>query len=988
MTVSGCKQLPANTRTMVIENGIDLIRGSGLNRAHAFAGMEREPTARTCAVCGRPLTHDGRCLRCLADFGFLSGSQEPGRSETPRRLTPGPLKYDHVEVEVGVDGFPIELGAGAIAITYRARDTVLNSDVALKVIDRKVSKMPGVRSRFLREARAAAQIRHPNVAHVSHYGEQHGECFYVMELVAGETLEAKVRREGPMPLALALEVIEQAARALAAAEKCGVVHRDIKPSNIMLESDPSGGTPIVKVIDYGVAKILDPDAERGAEQTQTGFIGTPAFASPEQFAPSEQTKIDTRSDIYSLGVTFWYLLSGRVPFVGRTLQKVGAKQAEKLPFEQLKDAHVPARVVALLKSMLAVDPAKRPQTARELLSAIQRCYTKFSAEARLRRKRSIIVAAGTILVLVAVAFGTWLHQRMESSAVIERSIAVLPFENLSATGEDTYFTVGMQDEITGDLAKLAGMKVIGSQSTRSYVPGKERNLHAIGRDLGVRHLLEGTVSRDHDQMRVALQLVDLRDSGRPCWTETYERPMKDMFALQSEITQAVAARLKARLSPNETVALNEPPTADLRAYDLYLRAQAIERLVKDTAEEASVMQQKISLLNEAVNRDPKFVLAYCALATAYDKLYQTKDITPVEKRNVDYRALAEAALEKARRVAPDFGPVHLALADHFVLANNDVEQGRLEIDLARQTMPNSAALETSAGAIAGRQGRWDDSVRSAERAVALEPRATEKLFFLANTYRLMRRYDRFDGVMARLLGVLPPDRSATYRVFRTFGALEGEGDLVPLRAAIATVTPEEDTSGAIRDLHNLILALWNHDPDSVSRISKQAAETTLVFNTVKYPKSWYEGLAARMRGDKKGAQAAFAAARLEVEKAVLADASDGRALSLLAMIDAGLGRQDQAVQEAEHACDLVTFENSGPSAPIVRCNLAVVYAWNGQHDLAISTLNSLVNRPAGSNLPAQPTYGDFRWNPLWDPLRSDPRFITIMKQLAPVASSK
>src|SRR5437870_11171200 len=189
--------------TGVIENGIDLMRGSELNGALAFTGMEPEPTVGTCAICGRPLTQvgaKGECLRCLADLGFLSGSQEPGRSETPRRLTPGPLKYDHFEVEVGVDGFPIELGSGAIAITYRARDTVLNSVVALKVIDRKVAQMPGVRSRFLREARAAAQIRHPNVARVSHYGEQGGECFYVMELVEGETLEARIRRDGPLPL--------------------------------------------------------------------------------------------------------------------------------------------------------------------------------------------------------------------------------------------------------------------------------------------------------------------------------------------------------------------------------------------------------------------------------------------------------------------------------------------------------------------------------------------------------------------------------------------------------------------------------------------------------------------------------------------------------------------------------------------------------------------------------------------------------------------
>src|SRR6478672_5884148 len=177
-----------------------------LNKSSTLSGMEREPTVGTCAICGRPLTQDGRCLRCLADLGFLSGSREPEKSESGRRLTPGPLKYHHFEVEVGADGFPIELGAGAMAITYRARDTVLNSVVALKVIDRKVSKMPGVRSRFLREARAAAQIHHPNVARVSHYGEQDGECFYVMELVEGETLEAKVRRDGPMPLALALEV--------------------------------------------------------------------------------------------------------------------------------------------------------------------------------------------------------------------------------------------------------------------------------------------------------------------------------------------------------------------------------------------------------------------------------------------------------------------------------------------------------------------------------------------------------------------------------------------------------------------------------------------------------------------------------------------------------------------------------------------------------------------------------------------------------------
>src|SRR5216110_3895843 len=327
-------------------------------------GTTEPQAAGTCATCGRPLTQcgpNGECLRCLVSLGFLADGEQAERPAGRGRLTPGPLKYAHFEVEVGADGFPVELGAGAMAITYRARDTVLNSEVALKVIDRKVAQNPGARSRFLREARAAANIHHPNVARVTYYGEQDGECFYAMELVEGETLEARVRRDGPMPLALALQVIEQAARALAAAEACGVVYRDIKPSNIMLESD-SSGTLRVKLIDYGVAKVMGPQTQSGAEQTHAGFIGTPAFASPEQFAGAGQVPVDTRSDIYSLGVTLWYLLTGRTPFVGRTMEEIRARQTDKLPLEQLKSLHLPGQVIALLESMLAPDPKDRPQS--------------------------------------------------------------------------------------------------------------------------------------------------------------------------------------------------------------------------------------------------------------------------------------------------------------------------------------------------------------------------------------------------------------------------------------------------------------------------------------------------------------------------------------------------------------------------------------------------------------------------------------------------
>jgi tRNA A-37 threonylcarbamoyl transferase component Bud32 len=346
---------------------------------------ERAVSVSECPKCGRPLTQlgaNGECLRCVFDWGFTSeteGSEDPTHSG----VEPRPLNYGHFKIELDTHGVPIVLGAGAMAITYRARDTILNSTVALKVIGRKLAENPTARARFLREARAAAQIQHPNVARVIHYGEQDGECFYAMELVHGETLEARVQRDGPLPLTLALEVMEQTARGLAAGEACGVVHRDLKPSNLMIESDRSGQL-MVKIIDYGVAKVMASDA---TIQTQAEFIGTPAFASPEQFDKVGQQQIDTRSDIYALGVTFWYLLTGLTLFASRSIEEIRTKQTQQLPLEQLKSVHAPAKVAALLKSMLAADPARRPQTALELLTAIHRCYPRFESAAHRRRKR-------------------------------------------------------------------------------------------------------------------------------------------------------------------------------------------------------------------------------------------------------------------------------------------------------------------------------------------------------------------------------------------------------------------------------------------------------------------------------------------------------------------------------------------------------------------------------------------------------------------------
>src|SRR5438477_7734792 len=898
------------------------MRSSDLIGVLAFTGMEPEPTVGTCAICGRPLTQvgpKGECLRCLADLGFLSGSQEPGKSDTGRRLTPGPLKYDHFEVEVGTDVFPIELGSGAIAITYRARDTVLNSVVALKVIDRKVAKMPGVRSRFLREARAAAQIRHPNVARVSHYGEQDGECFYVMELVEGETLEAKVRREGPMPLSLALEVIDQAARALAAAEKCGVVHRDIKPSNIMLESDPSGAL-IVKVIDYGVAKILDPKAERGAEQTQTGFIGTPAFASPEQFAPSEQRKIDTRSDIYSLGVTFWYLLSGRVPFVGRTLRDVAARQAEELPLEQLKNTHVPARVIALLQSMLAVDPAKRLQTARELLSAIHRCYAKFSTEARSRRKRFVRVAAGAILVLGATGFGAWAYQHVQSSAELERSIAVLPFENLSANGEDTYFTVGMQDEITDDLAKLAGMKVIGSQSTRSYPPGKERNLHAIGRDLGVRHLLEATVSRDHDQRRVALHLVDLRDSGHP-WTETYERPMKDVFALQSEITQAVAAHLQARLSPNETAALHVPPTSNLEAYDAYLRGLAYT-LRSGGFEPTNVISAR-QHLKEAGQIDPKFALGWSLLSSVDSAGY----ITGTLPRTTALRDEARLAAERALKLQPNLGEAVSAKAFYYYVFLKDYDTASRYFEQASRLLPNDSRIPEALAFVERRRGRWEQSEAYFNRAERLDPRNVRTIGQHAVLYKMLRRFPDAVRKYEDVLNITPDDPQPVARQAAIFQAM---GDLPRASALLTPLYSRADDGGTMNtQVYQAILE--RRTAPIIPRLKEILSKPDSAPGNSEDDLRFWLGWAQDIAGDHSAAHESWTQAKDELESSLKEQPENYLLIGELALTEMNLGEDALAMTLADRGLAVNPIEKDAATGPLSLEVFARVAAATGDH---------------------------------------------------------
>src|SRR5438876_1982339 len=735
-----------------------------------------EPQAAgTCATCGRPLTQcgpNGECLRCLVSLGFLAEGEQAERPAARGRLTPGQLRYAHLEVEVGADGFPVELGAGAMAITYRSRDTVLNSTVALKVINRSMAQNPGARSRFLREARAAANIHHPNVARVTYYGEQDGECFYAMELVEGETLEARVGRDGPMPLAVALQVIEQAARALAVAEVCGVVHRDIKPSNIMLESDPSE-TLIIKVIDYGVAKVMGPQAEAGAEETRVGFIGTPAFASPEQFSGAGQMPIDTRSDIYSLGVTLWYLLTGRTPFVGRTMEEIRARQTTELPLQQLKGLHLPGKVVALLKSMLAADPNHRPQSERDLLLAVHSCYDRFNPEARRRRKKAILVNVALTLAIVAIACGTWLYQRLRAFTPEERSIAVLPFENLSSDKENGYFVEGIQDEILTRLSKIGDLKVISRTSTQHY-ESAPRNLREIAKQLGVTHVLEGSVQKSADTVRVNVQLIKAASDSH-LWSDTFDRKLTDILSVESEVAKTIADQLRAKLTGNEQEVIAAKATDNPEAYDAYLRGLAYTLKTGFTPANSLGAQK---YLKQAVQLDPKFALGWALLSYVDASGYLTQSLQPT----VALREEARNAAETALTLQPNLGEAVLAKGFHYYACLKNYDTAVNYLEQAHRLLPNNGRIPQALAYVERRRGNWEKSDAYFNEAEKLDPRNVNLLSQHARSYICLRRFSEALGNLEQILNITPDDIDTLVLKARI---AQADGDLPRASALLA-----------------------------------------------------------------------------------------------------------------------------------------------------------------------------------------------------------
>jgi TolB-like protein/class 3 adenylate cyclase/Tfp pilus assembly protein PilF len=552
-----------------------------------------------------------------------------------------------------------------------------------------------------------------------------------------------------------------------------------------------------------------------------------------------------------------------------------------------------------------------------------------------------------------------------TSSVPEKSIAVLPFENLSADPENAFFAIGVQDEILTNLAKIADLKVISRTSVMQYKADVKRNLREIANALGVANVVEGTVQRTGNRVRVSAQLIDAR-SDMHLWGENYHRPIDDVFAIQSEIAKTVADQLQAKLSPNEKAAIEQPATADLVAFNFYTRAKIL-RLVTFSALSINYSLQAIELLSQAVARDPTFFLAYCQLAVAHDQLYFFGyDHTSARL------ALANEALNTALRLGPDRGEAHLSAAWIYYQCYRDYDRAQADLEMARRTLPNNAEVFELTGYIDRRQGRWDESTRNLERAIELDPRNFFTLQQISDSYRMLRRYAEMTAVLNRALAIAPKDVDT--KVARASIDLDWHANLRPLRATIEAILAEDSAAAPTLADAWLDLALCEHDPVEATRALASIPVEGVTPKNVRIPRSFYEGLAARTRGDAAAAHSAFTAARAETQEVVREQPDYAEALCMLGMIDAGLGRKEDALREGRRAVELLPVSKDAKTGSELILDLAIIYAWTGEKELALEQL------AAALELPCAISYGQLRLHPYWDPLRDEPRFEELVAE--------
>jgi serine/threonine protein kinase/tetratricopeptide (TPR) repeat protein len=939
---------------------------------------------RACRKCGAKIFSDspeGLCTGCALESALgmfsdaVSGRAESGSLEYPQSIDahakPNVKTAPHLSRMLGQLGdyeLLEEVGRGGQGVVFRARQKSLNRIVALKVIGLGQWATRAHLKRFRLEAEAAASLDHPCIVPIYEIGERDGQCYFSMKFVEGGQLD-EVIKQAPMSIRQAVQLVARVARTVHYAHEHGILHRDIKPGNILLDKE---GEP--HLTDFGLARLVE------SESTVTRTVevlGTPSYMAPEQ-AANNNIKLTRGTDVYGVGAVFYQLLTSHPPFAGGTTYETIKLLLEDEPRPpRLWNPKVDRDLSTICLKCLEKDPIRRYSSALAVAEDLERWLRHEPILARrtgvlarskkwLQRNPTAAMAVALSLALVA-AIGVILR-KSELFRPATTGIAVLPFENLSNDREDAPFADGVQDDLLTKLAKIASLKVISRTSVMGY-RGKQ-NTRQIGNELSVSHVLEGSVRKTGAWLHINAQLIDARTDAH-VWAEEYDRDLKDIFAIQSEIAQKVADRLHAKVSRVERQAIERPPTVDLTAFDLYSRAKTLilRGGYRYTGKEN--LCNAADLLNQAVAHDPTFFQAYCQLAWIHDWIYFSGfDHTPARL------SLAKAAIDAALRLRPDSGEAHLAQAENFYRGYRDFDHALAELEIAHKTLSNDARVFELKGYIERRRpgGNLEEALRNFQRAVEFDPRNFLILQQTAISYDLVRRYAEEEALLDRALTLVPDVETKVQHAVVEF---DWKANTKRIHEVIDDIRAKEPA--AIQGVAEswLTCALAERDADAATIALEMMAQDSFDSETAIVSRRFVEGLIARMTKDYVKVQSVFIADREEQEKMVRAHPDDARAFCALGLIDAALGRKEEALRESRHAVELLPAESNPLNGPRMIACLAIAAAWIGDKDLACQQLAEAIRYPTA------PSYGHLKLMPWWDPLRGDPCFEQIVASLAP-----
>jgi eukaryotic-like serine/threonine-protein kinase len=883
-----------------------------------------------------------------------------------------------------------ELGRGGMGTVFLAEraDGQFEKQVAIKILNRGADTAEILR-RFRAERQILAKLDHPNIGRLLDAGTTNdGLPYFIMDYIVGAPVTRFAAAQG-LSTRQRLDLFLKICAAVEFAHRNLVVHRDIKPSNILANAQ---GEP--KLLDFGIAKLLAKD-EDAAQLTVEGQQHlTPISASPEQ---AKGDPITVATDIYSLGALLYEMLSGQKPHRFSTarptreeLALVVGEQVPPPPSAVASDAQT-ARLLrgdldAIVLFAMHKEPGMRYATVADLADDIRRHLAREPVLARhstlayrvkclVKRNGSRLLASAAVVIVLAgvlFAFWAWSQQNAREAARMQarganaprsdsrKGIAVLPFESLGDNSSPSYLADGVQDNILTDLGKVGDLKVISRSGVAPY-RGKKRNLKQIGRDLDVANVLEGSVQISGDRVRINAQLIDTQTDSQ-IWAERYDRKLEDIFALQSELAQTIAAQLKATLSTDEKAQIRRQPTQNLQAYDFYLRARATFQSGGPNMPREK-WDAAVSLLNEAIARDPKFTLAYCLLNEVYVLYYRYG-----EDHSPQLLAAAKDAADTALRLEPNREEARLALARYYYHGLSDYRRTQRELSRIPLSAAHDVEFFTLASLVERRLGQFEASIRDGEKAVELDPQNAPLANSLAQTYSGLRRFGDSERVANAAIARLRGDKQTRLFIVKNEAAL-GRGNVEEARAALDSVQDKNDMD---YEAARLWLYFIERDYSGAKPFAEKATD-----GAKKMPDFWLTLAAVAHTAGKvdEERQANEEAKRLAL-LALGPRPNDPNILGQLSIAEAGLGQNEDALRHARQAAEILPPSVDAVLGPSCEMRLAQVLVMIGDRDGAFDELGKLVKLPFGLN------HGDLKLNPMWDGLRNDPRFDRILAESA------